>query len=198
MQGRLIFLLEEPSMRSLIEGLLPRIFPGMSVGKHFQCVEHQGKSDLDVSIPRKLKNWKIPGDRFVILRDNDNGNCIDLKARFVRLCEECGRPDTLIRLVCQELESWYIGDLEALALAFNKASLNSPALRKRFTDPDQWQKPSHELKRLIPEFQKGSAARLMADHLGTEHNRSASFNAFIAGIERMASELGYVCPEENA
>lgn len=194
MQGRLIFLLEEPSMKSLLEGLLPRIFPGMVVGQHFQCIKHEGKSDLDTSIPRKLRSWRIVSDRFVILRDNDNANCVDLKARFIRMCQESGRPDTLIRLVCQELESWYIGDLSALAEAFDAPKLDSPGLRKRFTDPDTWQKPSRELERLIPAFQKGSAARLMAECLEEEGNCSRSFQTFIGGVRRLANEMGYVAP----
>lgn len=194
MQGRLVFLLEEPSMKFLLEGLLPRIFPGMVVGLHFLCVTHQGKSDLDTSIPRKLKSWKIVGDRFVIMRDNDNANCIDLKARFVRMCEECGRPDTLIRLVCQELESWYIGDLSALAEVFAAPKLDSPGLRKRFVNPDTWQKPSRELERLIPAFQKGSAARLMAECLEEERNCSPSFQAFIGGVRCLVSGMGYAAP----
>ena len=78
MQGRVIFLLEEPSMRALLDGWLPRLFPGWVDGQHFQCVPHEGKSDLDRSISRKLAAWRIPGDRFVIVRDNDSANCIDL------------------------------------------------------------------------------------------------------------------------
>ena len=189
MQGRLIFLLEEPSMKALLEGLLPRIFPGMKVGQHFLCVPHQGKSDLDISIPRKLKAWKIPDDRFVILRDNDNAKCVNLKARFVAMCADCGRPDTLIRLVCQELESWYIGDLSALAEAFSSKTLDTPALRKRFREPDGWQKPSAELARLIPGFNKGSAARKMGEALTTTGNSSPSFNAFLAGLNRVVKQM---------
>ena len=63
MQGRMIFLLEEPSMKTLLEGLLPRLFPGMVAGEHFLCIKHEGKSDLDASIPRKLQAWRIPNDR---------------------------------------------------------------------------------------------------------------------------------------
>ena len=39
MQGRMIFLLEEPSMKTLLEGLLPRLFPGMVAGEHFLCIK---------------------------------------------------------------------------------------------------------------------------------------------------------------
>ena len=191
MQGRIIFLLEEPSMKTFLEGLLPRLFPGMVANEHFLCIKHEGKSDLDTSIPRKLKAWRIPNDRFVILRDNDNANCVDLKARFLDVCVKSGQPNTLIRLVCQELESWYIGDLPALAEAFDNEKLNSPALQKRFSDPDSWQKPSVELDRLIPAFQKGGAARAMAESLVADRNKSTSFQFFVSGVRRLAEEMGY-------
>lgn len=190
MNGRIVFLLEEPSMKTLLLGLLPRLFPGWVEHAHFVCIPHEGKSDLDRSIPTKLKAWRVPGDRFVIVRDNDNADCVDLKTRLRKVCETNGRPDTLVRLVCQELESWYIGDIVALALAFNPL-LDSPALRKRFAEPDSWQKPSQELERLIPEFQKGSGARLMAQHLRETGNLSHSFNVFVDGLKRMAGQIGY-------
>jgi len=191
MEGRLIFLLEEPSMKALLDGLLPRLFPGWEPETHFKCIPHQGKSDLDVSVPRKLNAWRIPGDRFVIVRDNDNSDCVDLKRRYLTICHAAGRPDTLVRLVCQELESWYVGDLVALAAAFEDPKLNSPALRKRFNEPDTWEKPSVELKRLIPSFQKVGAARSMSSVLQPGQNRSKSFQVFVEGVRRLAHEMGY-------
>ncbi len=194
MAGRLIFLLEEPSMKALLDGLLPRLFPGWEPETHFKCVPHQGKSDLDASVPRKLNAWRIPGDRFVIVRDNDNAKCTDIKQRYLAICHAAGRPDTLVRLVCQELESWYIGDLQALAEAFDNPKLDTPALRKRFAHPDEWAKPSAEVARLVPEFQKTGAARLMSQHLRAEGNRSPSFMAFVEGVRRIAQEMGTVDP----
>ncbi|MBK6745195.1 DUF4276 family protein [Ottowia sp.] len=191
MQGRIIFLLEEPSMRVLLDDWLPRLFPGWVDGQHFQCVPHEGKSDLDRSIPRKLAAWRIPGDRFVIVRDNDNAHCIDLKAKLQALCAQSGRPETLIRLVCQELESWYLGDLAALAAAFDQPKADTPAHRKRFAHPDDWQKPSVEVKRLVPAFQKNSGARTMAQHLNSGNNHSKSLQVFVAGVRHMAAGMGY-------
>ncbi len=191
MKGRVIFLLEEPSMKALLDGLLPRLLPGWVDGQHFQCLQHEGKSDLDRSIPRKLSAWRIPGDRFVIVRDNDGAHCVNLKARFQALCADNGCPDTLVRLVCQELESWYLGDLQALAQAFAGAKVDTPALRKRFSDPDVWQKPSVEVSRLVPSFQKGSGARAMAACLRETGNRSRSFQVFVQGVRRVAVEMGH-------
>jgi hypothetical protein len=189
LRGRVIFLLEEPSMKELLDGLLPRLVPGWRTPQHFQCVPHEGKSDLDRSIPRKLKAWLEPGVRFVVVRDNDNADCSVVKQRLVRACIEAGRPDTLVRLVCQELESWYLADLAALAAAFPGQKVDTPALRKRFADPDRRPKPSQDLALIARGFQKRSGARAMAPLLDPANSRSASFKAFCSGVERIAAEL---------
>lgn len=190
MAGRVVFLLEEPSMKLLLDGLLPRLVPGWEAGEHFLCVPHQGKSDLDVSIPRKLSAWQFPGDRFVVVRDNDAADCVAVLKKVKSLCAAAGRSDTLVRLVCQELETWYLGDLEAVAAAFGKPKANTPALRKKYAQPDAWQKPSVEIQRLIPVFQKGAGARAMAQHLREpSHNRSYSYGKFVAGLRRVLDEM---------
>jgi hypothetical protein len=50
----LVFLLEEPSMKALLDVLLPRIIPENIT---FKCIPHEGKQDLEKSIPKKLKAW---------------------------------------------------------------------------------------------------------------------------------------------
>ena len=84
--SRVVFLLEEYSMKVLLEGLLPRLFPGLL----FLCVSHEGKQDLERSIPRKLKAWREPGVRFCVICDNDGGDCGALRNRLVRALQ--GRP----------------------------------------------------------------------------------------------------------
>ncbi len=190
MPGRIVLLLEEPSMRALLNDWLPRIFAGWVEGEHFLCVPHEGKSDLDRSIARKLPAWRITGDRFVVVSDNDGADCMAVKARLRTLCQQAGRPQTLVRLVCQELESWYLGDLAALAQALQAPKADTAAHRKRYAEPDRWQKPSLEVKRLAPGFQKLSGARAMAQYLGVEGNRSRSLRVFVAGLRRMADDMG--------
>ena len=135
--NKIVFLLEESSMKFLLEGLLPRIFPGIM----FQCIAHEGKDDLEKSIPRKLRAWREPGVRFVVLRDKDQNDCVSLKQRLLAICEEAGRPDTLVRIACYELESWYLGDPDALAQAFGNEQLRRIGQRARFRDPDSVQQP---------------------------------------------------------
>ena len=179
--GRLIFLLEEPSMQVLLEGLLPRLFPEAS----FLCVPHAGKADLERSIRNTLRNWRIPGDRFVVVRDSDGADCIEVKERIRQLCHSGRRDDTLIRIVCQELEAWYLGDPDAMATAFGDNALRRIRDRSRYRQPDSIAKPSHVVERIVGGYGKTAGARLMAQHLTRQGNRSHSFGAFLNGIERI-------------
>ncbi len=173
-------------MRNLLNGLLPRLFPDMN----FICLAHEGKSDLEKSIPRKLRAWREPGVRFVILRDNDGGDCLLLKQRLMQSCRAAGRPDTIVRIVCQELEAWYLGEPDALADAFDKESLRRIGRKTRFRDPDAVQQPSDALKRLVPGFRKVSGAKSMAGLLTRERNNSKSFQVLLSGLDRLYAELG--------
>lgn len=89
--NRVVFLVEEASIRNLLNGLLPRLYPDLT----FICLAHEGKSDLEKSIPRKLRAWREPGVRFVILRDNDGGDCVRPKGDF---CKRASKQAGLTRL----------------------------------------------------------------------------------------------------
>lgn len=179
--GRLIFLLEEPSMEALLQGLLPRLFPELC----FLCVPHEGKDDLDNSIRRTLRDWRTPGDRFVVVRDNDGADCTLVKDSILQFCRDGRREDTLIRIVCQELEAWYLGDPDAMAEAFGDQSLKNIRNRNKYRNPDALPKPSDDVARLVNGYRKIAGARNMANHLSRDTNRSRSFTVFLAGIERL-------------
>lgn len=182
--SRVIFLLEERSMKILLDGLLPRLMPGRS----FICIPHEGKQDLEKSIPRKLRAWREPGAHFVILRDNDGGNCLALKQRLTELCHAAGCQNGLVRIACQELEAWYFGEPEAMARAFGSVRPQEIKNKSRYRDPDSIHQPSREIVKLIPEFQKISGARKMAACLSRDGNHSRSFQVMMEGIERIFRE----------
>jgi hypothetical protein len=183
--SRIVFLLEEYSMKVLLDGLLPRLMPGLQ----FLCVPHEGKQDLEKSVPKKLRAWREPGVCFVVLRDNDGGDCCELKDRLVGLCQSGGREDSLVRIACQELEAWYIGEPTALADVFGNEQLRSMGSKARYQDPDSVVRPSEEIQKLVPEFQKVSGARRMAKRLSREGNSSRSFQVLIEGVDRLATRL---------
>lgn len=170
-------------MKALLDGLLPRLFPDLV----FLCVPHDGKGDLERSLPIKLRGWREPGVRFVVVRDNDRGDCMDLKKHLRGLCADRPERDCLIRIACQELEAWYLGEPDALAEAFADESLRDIGSKARFRDPDEIPYPARALAQLVPHYQKVGGARVLANHLRRGRNRSPSFHAMMDGIERFSS-----------
>ena len=169
-------------MQALLEGLLPRLFPHLA----FRCVVHEGKDELDQNITQILRDWRVPGDRFIVVRDNDEGDCYALKQRLRQLCLDGRRSDTLIRIVCQELEAWYLGEPDAMADAFGDERLRRIRNSPRYRNPDTRSKPSNDVKKLVSGFQKVEGARKMAARLTQERNCSPSFAVFLDGIARMS------------
>ena len=195
---KLVFLVEELSMAEMLNRLLPRLLPGLE----FRCVPHEGKNDLEASIPRKLRGWREPGVHFVVVRDQDNGDCRAVKARLVALCAQGGRPETLVRIVCRELEAWYLADLAAVERGLGVAGLARRQEERKFRRPESLGQPSKELKEIAPGFQKVSGAKVIAPHLNLENVRAASFRVFVEGGRRLASDDGVegtaAMPEEAA
>lgn len=179
---KIVFLLEEKSMEAFLDGLLPRILPA---DIEYQLIPHNGKKDLEKSIPKKLRGWNEPGDiRFVILHDQDGCNCKALKRNLVSLCQCTSRP-VLIRIPCQELEAWYFGDTHALAEAYDNPHLETLSSRKQYRVPDLIPSPKEELYRIIPEHQQIEGAKRIAPHMRISENSSTSFQIFVSGIRKL-------------
>ncbi|MEI6262567.1 MAG: DUF4276 family protein [Deltaproteobacteria bacterium] len=178
---KVIFLLEELSMKAFLEGYLTRLMPDLD----FLCIQHEGKQDLEKSIPRKFRAW--PGAVFVVLRDNDGADCRAIKARLKRLSEKNGQADVLIRIACQELESWYLGVPETIAEVYSRPKLAELGRKAKYRNPDHLGSPSAELAKLVPEFRKMDGARRMGMSmpLVESENRSRSFRIFVEGLSRM-------------
>lgn len=180
---KIIFLLEEPSMKVFLDGYLPRLMPGLD----FLCVKHEGKQDLEKSIPRKLR--ALQKAAFVVVRDNDGADCHVIKMRLQRLCEDGGRADALIRIVCQELEAWYLGVLGTLADVYHRSLLSGLERKSKYRNPDRLGSPSSELVKLVPEFRKLEGARRMGAAMPLQEsvNQSPSFRVFVAGVRRISA-----------
>ena len=172
-------------MADFLDELLPRLFPELC----FKCVPHEGKSDLERRVPQILRAWRTPNTRFIVMRDQNGGDCLKVKERLKTLCERGARPDTLVRVVCRELEAWYVGDQSALAAAFPDVAgrIRQALRRSRFRDPDAVVRPAAALSDLIPAFQKRSGASAMGKLLSRQ-NSSHSYQVFLEGVERLQSE----------
>lgn len=184
----LIFLLEEPSIKNVLEQLLPQIVPPEI---SYICIPHQGKQDLANSIPRKIKAFQYnPNLKFVIVHDQDSHDCIKLKSQLLEICRKAGRKDVLIRIICHELESWFLGDLAAVEKAYNlrAQSLSRQQDKIKFRNPDQLNSAKQELTRLVGEYYAGIHSKQIAPHLSLTRNKSRSFQIFLSGIQTLVNQ----------
>lgn len=181
---RLVFLVEERSMKELLEILLPKILPN-GTDKPL-IIAHNGKSDLAKSIPKKLRGWMWSDDRFVIVHDQDSHDCKVLKAELLTLCQH-RKDNCLVRIVCRELEAWYFGDLKAVSLAYSK-DITGLARKRKYRESDAIGNAKEELKKLIPTHQQISGAKLIGLHMDISRNTSPSFQTFVRGVEKVSTE----------
>ena len=178
----LVFFVEELSMGIVLEQLLPRL--GLDRAR-FKIITHQGVSDLERKLPIRLRAWQDPNAAFVVLRDNDGGNCLERKRRLLGICRSAGRGDRAhVRIVCQELEAWFLGDPAAVERAGYRGDLKL----KPHQDVDAIDKPSRRLHDRLAGYQKTDGARRVATELALDANSSASFNVTVALIRRLAAE----------
>jgi hypothetical protein len=171
-------------MKNTLDALLPRLAPATV---SWIVIPHEGKSDLEISIPRKLRGWRKPGAHFMVLRDNDGGDCVHLKNRLVAICEDNANGPYSVRIVCQELEAWFLGDfaaVEASGLAGGR-SLAQLHRKAKFRNPDQLNNAKEELIKVVPNYKPVSGSRVIAPYLDIEQNVSNSFQVFIAGVKRL-------------
>ena len=160
-------LVEEPSMDNFLQVILPLILPqGYQVGINVFVRPHQGKQDLQKSIPKKIQAfshfWRPV--KVLILQDQDNEDCEKLKNNLMGICRRAGNCPRLVRIACRELESWYLGDMDAIEAVYPSFKAEKFQNKKKFRNPETCF-PSYELKKIIPNFQKGFASREIPKHM---------------------------------
>jgi hypothetical protein len=153
----LVFLLEEPSAKDALEAWVPTWLPD-GVTPHY--LVFQGKQDLENRMVLRMRHWLLPDSRFLVMRDQDSGDCRMVKATLQERCDAAGHPDAVVRVACRELESFFVGDWEAVAQAFGR-----PALARH-----------------LDGYQKRDGARRIAPLIDPARNRSASFHALRSAV----------------
>lgn len=174
-----VFLLEEPSAQDALQAWLPLWLPP-DVTIHYQVF--QGKQDLERRMAMRMRAWLQPNTQFVILRDQDSGDCRAVKATLRQRCVQAGRPEAIVRVACKELEAFFVGDWEAVAMAFDKPALAKLAGKAKYRHPDALGSPSEELARHVPGYQKRDGARRIAPLVSPDRNRSASYQALRSAV----------------
>ena len=180
---------EEESARTVLNILLPHILPAEAT---FQIFSHQGKQDLEKSLPKTLPAIsRIPNARILILEDQDSNDCLSLKAKLKAIADvNCTAPYK-IRIVCKCLENWFLGDLKAVAQTFPRFKAEKHAHKASFRHIDAIGNAPGELLQIVPELRgksrlpKMETAKRIAAHLNIENNQSGSFNQTIAAIRKL-------------
>jgi hypothetical protein len=175
----IVFLLEEPSAQDALQVWVPQWLPH-DVQVHYQVF--QGKQDLEKRMVMRIRNWLLPNTRFIVMRDQDSGDCKAVKVKLKGLCAEAGRPDAVVRVACRELEAFFVGDWQAVATAFGRPALARLVSRAMYREPDQLGSPSQELARHVQGYQKREGARRIAPWVEPARNRSPSFHALRSAV----------------
>jgi hypothetical protein len=174
---KLVCCLEEPSSREMLKNILPKL--GV---QNYDFIVFEGKQDLHKRLPRTLKAWQDPNCLFLILRDQDSGDCCEVKKILLDLCADTGKS-VMVRIACHELESFYLGDLVAVEQGLNLSKLAHQQNKKKFRNPDYLSNPAQELSTLTRgTYQKVMGSRTISKYLNLSKNRSRSFNVLIQGI----------------
>jgi len=176
-----IFLLEEPSMKTFLEVLLAKVFPS----SHYKLIPHEGKSDLERSIPRKIRGMQAVATAFVIVRNQHSvTDCRSLKSQLLELAQG-GAAEVIVRIVCRELESWLLGELSAIEHSLEVPGLTKQATRRKFRNPDQLVNAQEELAKLCPRYSKTHGARAVAAQFDPAKCCSRSFQVFFESALRL-------------
>jgi hypothetical protein len=190
--ARIEILVEEPSMKEFLSILLPKIIQEpWIINENYFIRSFEGKNDLQKNIPSKVKylsHWNHEKVGLVIMQDQDSADCKILKQKLVELCEKNGNCNKLVRIVCRELESWFIGDFEAINGAYQNFKYQNYVNKAVFRTPDNCN-AYEELRKILPEFQKVGGAKKIAPHIRIEANKSESFQQTISGLTKFFERI---------
>lgn len=180
----IVFLLEEPSAEAMLSGLLPKILPADT---QYRCVVFEGKQDLEKQVARRIRAYRVPDAKFVVLRDKDAADCRRIKRALATKCATAELRPVLVRIACHALESWYLADLHAVETGLAVGGLVKLQSKNLYASPDDYPSPDMTLKKIAPSYQKISGSRAIGPHLDPANKRSQSFSAFVDGLSKLCA-----------
>ena len=184
---QLVFMTEETSMEAFLNIALKKLLPD---NLNFMVIPHEGKQDLEKSIPIKLRAWKNNDQihyRFIIIRDKDSGDCVIIKENLKSLCAKAGRKDAIVIIAIHELESWFIGDLHAIGVSYKITGLHKKQYKNPYRNPDSIANASERLFKLSKDKTKVARARKITKEMNFQENKSCSFQYFLSKIEELST-----------
>ncbi len=190
--NRLEIFVEEKSMEEFLRILLPKILSdNWRLDHNYFIRSFEGKNNLQKSLPKQVRAFSYYSEKIglVVVQDQDSADCKILKSKLSKLILDNSNLPHMIRIVCKELESWYLGDLSAINKAYSSFKYENYQNKAKFRTPDSLNNVSEELIKILPEFQKVTTAKKIAPFLEIHNNRSQSFNQFVSGILKFTSNI---------
>ncbi len=194
-------------MEDALNILVPRLFGARS--SDVRIIDHGSKQRLLRDLPVRFSGYgrRLPYEdvRVLVVIDRDGDDCVDLKAKLEGIAAEARLPTkttpdangqfrVVNRIVIEELEAWFFGDIPALCAAYPGIPL-SLADKAGFRHPDAitggtWERLLQVLQRAgyyraVERLPKGEVARKVASLMELGRNRSPSFLHFVRGLEAL-------------
>ncbi len=187
-------------MQAFLEGFLPRVLPRLSFDLHALG----GKRKLLEKIPCRLRgyaHWLPETWRIIVLVDQDNQNCHDLKTTLEDFARTAGLPTAthpsgetvkvVNRIVIPCLEAWYFGDWGTVCRAYPRVPRDVP-YRARYRNPDMMPDPARSFEQIMQRagyfrtgLRKIEAAREIGSRMEAVRNTSHSFQVFYRALQSL-------------
>jgi len=206
---KLHILVEGVSEKAFLDRWLPRFIP-----QHvFNIIPHRGKGKLPLrntlspeshrqglldQLPFKLrafgKAFNSATDRVLVLVDQDDDCCRELKRRMLQALEQCDpKPVVMFRIATRMTEAFYLGEPGAIKQAYPRADMARLLPYRSDGDPEtgDWK----TFADIIGEAQENKVAwaEVMAENLAWDRplkrNRSTCFRHFCRAVLQLCGEV---------
>ncbi len=193
-------LVEEFSAEKVLHNILPKLITGEHT---YNIITYQGKHDMLKKLPGRLKaysKWIPENYILLILIDRDSQDCHELKANLEQIALKANlrtksnsgsdeKFSVLIRIIVEEMESWFFGDANAVRKAYPRVSDNFER-KANYRVPDLIKGGTWEaLERILKAagyfktgLRKLECANEISKYMEPLNNRSKSFQVFWEGI----------------
>lgn len=194
-------------MKDALDVLIPRLIGERAVD--IKIIDHGSKPRLLTDLPNRLSGYvrRLANEdiRVLVAIDRDDDDCTGLKQQLEEIATAAGlatksNPDAaggfrvVNRIVVEELEAWFFGDVPALCAAYPGVP-DTLDRKKGFRQPDAitggtWEKLLQVLQRAghyraSERLPKCDVARKVATLMDPSRNRSPSFRHFATGLEAL-------------
>ncbi|BBM88895.1 hypothetical protein COTS27_00582 [Spirochaetota bacterium] len=191
MSKKLVCFVEGASDQKFLKILIKNIKGKSNKKTKIDCLSLGSYGKLKSKIKKRIQNMQSSDNNFLIMIDQDKSDCRERKneiSQEVKIDKNKRATKVKIRVACRQLESFYLGDLNAVKEGLNIRSkkLLQRKTKKPFSNPDDITNPLEELKKLTGSKSKNILSKAITPYLKIDGtNKSHSFNVLVTAIEHL-------------